>query len=116
MDKLLELIQKKINELSATDVDYSKRDYLEEFLSAYNANDPTTYCRINNASYLLSLILATYDEFSIRELHNLIKPVEYFLNNATYEDENDVTFETYLKILKALNIKGIIVKNDNHII
>lgn len=116
MDKLLELIQKKINELSATDVDYSKRDYLEDFLNVYNASDPTTYCKINNASYLLSLILSSYDEFNIKELSDLLKPVEYFLNNATYEDENDVTFETYLKILKALNIKEIIVKNNNCLI
>ena len=115
MDRLLELIQKKINELSATEIDLSKRDYLGSFLNSYDANDPTSYCKINNASYLLCLILATYDEFSIEDLNRLIKPVEHFLNTALYEDENDVTFETYLQLLKELNDMGIIVKYNNRI-
>ena len=115
MDNLLKLIQRKIDELSATPIDYDKRNFLEAFLEQYNANDPTSYSNVTNASYIFSLILSKYDEYSFDEIERLINPLQYFINNFIPEDENDVTYETYIHILKDLNDKGIIIKENNSI-
>lgn len=111
MNNLVETIREKMDFLSQTEVPYEKeRDFFEQFLREYNANNFETYQIVSNAAYFLAVLASSNINMDFEDLVEHIEVVEDFVN---YLDFDIFVYSSYLEKVSELNDLGLLEKIIN---
>lgn len=114
MTKIEELgkeIEKLFDNLNKVDI--KKREdieFIRIFLTAFNINDPETYNKVTNSSYLVCVLLANNINLDFWKLMKEIEVVDDFVNNYQFDES---LYRKYLVSLKELNNLNILDKIKN---
>ena len=107
MNKLLNLLHEKADSFLALELpDAYEYQFLDEFLSLYNAHDISTYENVGFVGYLGVILLTNNINMSFEGVYDSLEKIKLALENKDFDFNN---YTSYLDALKKLNDLDMLV-------